>query len=252
MVQKRIKGTNIVNEIVAIIGNGEEGKEVNHQYRVHKKVKFTRADRIKAGVNPMKEKLAGALNLALAISAVLLGSFLVIFPLAVALTAGEYHFFTFYLIVILLVAGLLVLFFMYMSERNGTLTLKETEACFQEDPVMGKCFFKYRISYDRVSKVYHTDVCPLALTPMAKNRKNPSYDKELWHFYNGSYIVAEDDNHNPLFGAVYDEELWTDLQEYCKNATFYTKEEYGANMDTRHELDRQHDEYSHNYEGYIN
>ena len=225
---------------------------MNHQYRVHKKVKFTRADRIKAGVNPMKEKLAGALNLALAISAVLLGSFLVIFHLAVALTAGEYHFFTFYLIVILLVAGLLVLFFMYMSERNGTLTLKETEACFQEDPVMGKCFFKYRISYDRVSKVYHTDVCPLALTPMAKNRKNPGYDKELWHFYNGSYIVAEDDNHVPLFGAVYDEKLWKDLQEYCKNATFYTKEEYEADMDTRHELDRQHDEYSHNYEGYIN
>jgi hypothetical protein len=54
------------------------------------------------------------------------------------------------------------------------------------------------------------------------------------------------------FGAVYDEKLWKDLQEYCKNATFYTKEEYEADMDTRHELDRQHDEYSHNYEGYIN
>lgn len=178
---------------------GEEGKEVNHQYRVHKKVKFNREERIRAGKNPMKEKLTGALNLALAISAVLLGSFLIIFPLTVALTAGEYRFFTFYLIVILLIAAMLVLFFMYMSERNGTLTLNETEACFQEDPVMGKCFFKYRISYDRVSKVYHTDVCPLALTPMAKNRKNPNYDKELWHFYNGSYIVAEDDNHNPLF-----------------------------------------------------
>ena len=231
---------------------GEEDKEVNHQYRVHKKVKFTRADRIKAGVNPMKEKLAGVLNMALGISAVLLGTFLAIFPLAVALTAGEYRFFTFYLIVILLIAAMLVLFFMYMSKRNGTLTLKETEACFREDPVMGKCFFKYRISYDRVSKVYHTDVCPLALTPMAKNRKNPNYDKELWHFYNGSYIVAEDDNHNPLFGAVYDEELWKDLQEYCKNATFYTKEEYRGDMDRRRELNRKHDEYSQNYEGYIN
>lgn len=200
----------------------------------------------------MKEKLAGVLNMALGISAVLLGTFLAIFPPHGSTDGKRISLLYFLPYCDSIDCSHACAFFMYMSERNGTLTLNETEACFQEDPVLGKNFFKYRISYDRVNKVYHTDLCPLALTPMAKNRKNPNYDKELWHFYNGSYIVAEDDNHNPLFGAVYDEELWKDLQEYCKNATFYTKEEYRVDMDTRHELDRKHDEYSQNFDGYVN
>jgi hypothetical protein len=223
-----------------------------YQYRVHKKVKFNRKDRINAGKNPVWEKIAGAMYWYLIIVSAILFAFLAIYPITVALIAEDYCFFVFYCVVILLLTGLIVVGCLSTSERNATLTLSETEARFEEDPVRGKCFCKYTVSYDRVCKVYHTDLCPTELTPMVKNRKNPVYDRELWQFYNGSYIVAEDCNDNLLFGAVYNEEMWNVLKKYCKNATFYTKEEYLADIEKKRELDRKHDEYSKKYDGYVN
>ena len=224
-----------------------------YQYRVHKKVKFSREDRINAGADPVREKINEVITWIFVIIMVICAIYLIIVvPVVISLELGEWRFFAVWVGGFSLYAVLFMPLFMRAPERNATLTLNETEAHFEKDPVRGKFCYKYTVSYDRVSKVYHTDICPVELAPMVKNSNNQNFNRELWHFYNGSYIVAEDCNDNLLFGAVYNEEMWNVLKKYCKNATFYTKEEYLAYIEKKRELDRKHDEYSKKYDGYVN
>jgi hypothetical protein len=175
---------------------------------------------------------------------------MIFFPIGVAAYYKEYGFLAFYAILWTVLAGTVGILF-FNQESNSTLILGENQAHIEKNSMLGKLFYKSTFSYDKVCKVYHVEYCPLGLTPMAKNRKNPKYDKELWHFYNGSYIVAED-NKNGMFGAVYREEIWDFLKDHCKNAEFYTKEKLEAETKKKREMDQMHDEYSKMYDGYIN
>lgn len=223
---------------------------MEYQYPVHNKVKFRREDIIRAGVNPSLVKFRSIITWFAYILCTIVISFMIFFPIGVAAYYKEYGFLAFYAILWTVLAGNVGILF-FNQESNSTLTLGENQAHIEEDSILGKLFYKRTISYDNVCKVYHTEYCPFGLTPMAKNRKNPKYDKELWHFYNGSYIVAED-NKNGMFGAVYREEIWDFLKDHCKNAEFYTKEELEAETKKKRELDQKHDEYSKMYDGYIN
>ena len=223
----------------------------SRKYQVHKKVKFNREERINAGNNSAKERLVHGLNCITLVFGVLMYAFLIIFPIGVAIVYKAHGFLVFYSVLMVLFTGLLLVVFSLSKERNSTLTLEDTEAHIEEDSVWGRFFYKRTIRYEDVDVVYHTEYCPLGLTPMAKNRKNPHYDKDLWNYYNGSYIVAVD-NKNDIFGVVYQEEIWQFLKEHCKNATFYTKDEYKAEVEQRRALDREHDKYCKTYEGYIN
>ncbi len=227
---------------------------MTYQFQVHKKVEFTGRDRLNAGYDPAKEKLRAVLSCILITMSALLFFFLVAFPVAIFWSFGDYSMLAFYLVIMALIGGILAFGISAMKPRNSTLTLSETEAHVEENSFWGKIFYKSTISYDRVCKVYHTDICPVELTYMTKNRRHPQYgyDVELWRKYNGSYIVAEDADIKPVFGAVYREEMWQFLKEHCKNATFLTKEEYLADLEKRRALDVEHDAYSKNYDGYVN
>ena len=227
---------------------------MTYKFQVHKKVEFNRRDRLNVDKDSLMEKFIDVLFCLAIIMSTLVGFFVVTFPTVIFLSFGNYLMLVLHIVVMLLIGGVLVFFFSVMRPRNSTLTLSETEAHVEENSIWGKIFYKSTTGYDRVCKVYHTDVCPIELTPMAKIRRNPQavYDVELWRRYNGSYIVAEDAEVKPVFGAVYREEIWQFLKEHCKNATFFTKEEYLADLEKKRALDREHDAYSKNYDGYVN
>ena len=222
-----------------------------YKYQVHKKVKFSKEDLIRAGMNASQVMVTSFLSHVFVGLFAVVYTFIVLFPIGVAILSRSYVFFAFYSILMSFFTALIYSAFSISQYKNSTLTLEETQAHIEEDSIWGRLFYKRTIWYENVSTIYHTDTCPFGLTPMAKNRKNPQYDKDLWRFYNGSYIVAVD-NKNRMFGAVYRDEIWQFLKQHCKNADFYTMEEYNAEIKRRRALDEEHEKYSKMYDGYIN
>ncbi len=222
-----------------------------YKYPVHKKVKFSKEDLIRAGMNSTQAVVMSSFSYVILTLYIIVYGIVVLFPIGVAIVSREYVFLALYSIFMAVITALIYSFLSIMQNNNSTLTLEDTWAHIEEDSIWGRLFYKRTIRYENVSTVYHTDTCPFGLTPMAKNLRNPRYDKDLWRFYNGSYIVAVD-NKNRMFGAVYRDEIWQFLKEHCKNADFYTLDEYNAEIKRRQALDEEHDKYSKMYDGYIN
>ena len=65
-----------------------------YQYRVHKKVKFSRKDRINAGADPVREKINEVITWIFVIIMVICAIYLIIVvPVVISLELGEWRFF---------------------------------------------------------------------------------------------------------------------------------------------------------------